>query len=287
MSFPFIASYIRLGTAKGPRRAVVWHFAEGGNTVAYLAKQNPNGVSVHYVIEYTGRVVQMLRLDEAHTSIRTTAIRLTDDADGFYGRTAAKAVLGEWADTRTTSGPNHASLAVEIEGFAASGPNAKQMAAMADLWSYLSGKYPGIRSLGHRDFADYKACPGRKIPWAAVGGHGPATDEEPMRPFPIGIDPKIVDIKVGAQLYNLDLTTTDAPKVSLGNDKRSEYTYRTGGVNYRVVEVTTDGVPHLWLVRVSDCLSIVEPPAPPPPDCAAEVEAAVAATKASARITWV
>jgi hypothetical protein len=89
--------------------------------------------------------------------------------------------------------------------------------------------------------------------------------EEPdMRPFPVGVDPKTVDIRVGAQLYNLDLSTTDAPTISLGNDKPSPYAYRTGEVNYRVVEVATGGVQHLWLVKLSDCSDIKDPPTPSP-----------------------
>jgi hypothetical protein len=153
--------------------------AEGGGTVAYLAKQNPNGVSVHYVIEYRGRIVQMLSEARMHSSIRTTSIRTTDDADGFYGVTAARAVMGKWADTRTSLGPNHASIGVEIEGFAGEGPNLNQRAAMAALFADIRTRYPTIRSLGHRDFASYKACPGKYLPWGAVGGHGttPATPE--------------------------------------------------------------------------------------------------------------
>lgn len=180
MTYPFVASYHDYGPAKGPRLGLVWHMAEGGGTVGYLAKPNPNGVAVHFVIERDGDIVQMLRLDHANGSIRPAAIRTTDDqpyawagVPVTYGATAAKAVLGTW-----WSDPNSATIGVECEGFAADGPTTAQATSMDWLWRDLSARYPGIRSLGHRDFADYKACPGKRIPWDRVGGHG--LEEEPM-----------------------------------------------------------------------------------------------------------
>lgn len=181
MTYPFVSSFVQGTTARGPRKAVVWHMAEGGGTVGWLSGGNdPNGVSVHYVIEYTGRVVQMLSLSQMHTSIKPTAIRSTDDKPFdwrgtpiVYGATAARAVMGDWANTAKTLGPNHASIAVEFEGFASRGPNDKQKDAAALLWAYLADQYPGIRSLAHRDFQSYKACPGKFIPWEELGGHGP------------------------------------------------------------------------------------------------------------------
>lgn len=204
LPYPFVQSAVDLATARGPRKAVVWHFAEGGGTVGYLSRSNPNGVSVHFVIEYTGRIVQMLNLARMHTSIRVSAIRRTDDAPYdwrgrkvTYGVTARTAAMGDWGSTARTLGPNHASIGVEIEGFARNGPNDKQKDAMARLWVELRARYPGIRSIGHRDFADYKACPGKLIPWEEVGGHAssPTTaPEEPVRNFTLlyGLDGRLV-----------------------------------------------------------------------------------------------
>lgn len=203
-SYPFTRSHVDLGLARGPRLAFLIHLAEGGNTVAYLSRPNPNGVSVHYVIERSGRTVQMLDLSRMHSSIRVSAIRTTDDPDGLYGATAARAVMGKWADLRHgTLGPNHASIAVEVEGFAKDGPNTSQRAALRELWADLRGRYPGIRALGHRDFTTQKACPGKLIGWEDFGGHGaakpepvPATPtvppELPSRPAPASLEDPVV-----------------------------------------------------------------------------------------------
>lgn len=148
--------------------------AEGGGTVGYLSRPNPNGVSVHFVVEYSGRIVQMLDRTHMHSSLRPSAIRTSDDPPYVvgievvrYGRSAAVAILGDWADVaHGTPGPNHATLAVECEGFARTGPNAAQRAAIVDLAADLA-----LPALGHRDFADYKACPGKEFPWPSIGGH--------------------------------------------------------------------------------------------------------------------
>src|SRR3972149_6354184 len=100
MTYPFVSSHVDGGLAKGPRLAIVWHMAEGGGTVGYLSRANPNDISCHFVIESTGRIVQMLALTRMHTSIRTSDIRMSDDADGFYGRSHAVAMMGRWTRRR-------------------------------------------------------------------------------------------------------------------------------------------------------------------------------------------
>lgn len=178
MTYPFVAAPDHWPRNGVPVLAIAIHMAEGGGTVSWLMR--PDGNSSHYVVERTGRVVQMVQEDRAAGSIDPTKVRTTDDApftfEGevvIYGVTANKAGLGEhWRN------PNAAVIAIEVEGFARYGPNAAQRPALKALVADIRTRHPGIPALGHRDWQAYKACPGKRIPWADYGGHGLSTEEE-------------------------------------------------------------------------------------------------------------
>lgn len=246
MAYPFVQAFHDYGRRQGPVKAFVVHMAEGGGTVGYLARDQSRGVSVHYVIEYSGRIVQMLLESHASGSINPRDLRTTDGPEP-YGATVRREVMGAW-----DRDPNSAVISLEIEGFARVGPNDDQRAALVRLVGDVRSRYPTMGLLGHRDFADYKACPGARIPWALLGGHGPATTEDPMLgPFPVGVDPKILTIKENAELLDLD----GEPGITFSRGRPlSPYTHRTGGVTYRVAIIPTGGVAHLWLVRPSDVI---------------------------------
>lgn len=282
MTYPFVAAYHDYGPALGPRLGITWHMAQGGGTVSYLAKPNPNGVAVHFVIERDGDIIQMLRLDHANGSIRPTAIRTTNDKPYFwagvpvtYGAATAKAVLGSW-----WSDPNSATIGVECEGFAADGPNAAQTTSMDWLWRDLAERFPGIRSLAHRDFADYKSCPGRLVPWDRVGGHGPEADMSPLRITNATLAD--VDLTVGDQLHNPD--GSPLVKVSVASTKRSPYGVTIGTTGYRVVPVSTGGETVMALVPVAAVT--IRPVTDASPYTEADLDAAIAADRARARVTW-
>ncbi len=178
---PYVRARYAYGRGLVPLAELV-HMAEGGNTVAYLRRSPARGVSCHFVIEYSGRTVQMLDLDECAGTINPSLLRgvlrriRPDDAPftGYngeritFGASAAKAVLGSgWRN------PNRHCVAIEIEGFAKAGPNLEQRKALVRLTRDLRSHIPTLRgALAHRDFAAYKACPGKHIPWANMGGHG-------------------------------------------------------------------------------------------------------------------
>jgi hypothetical protein len=170
VTYPFVPAFHDYGIAKGPRKAFVIHMAEGGGTVGYLSRRNPNGVSVHYVIERSGRIVQMLLESHAGGHVNPADIRTTEGPPP-YGAKVRKEVMGTW-----DRDPNSATLAVEIEGFAKDGPNPDQELALIRLTDDIRTRHPDIGLLGHRDFQDYKACPGVHIDWASIGGHGPAQE---------------------------------------------------------------------------------------------------------------
>lgn len=183
MGYPFVQAANDYGPRKGPVLAFVVHMAEGGGTVGFLSRPNLRGVSVHYVIEYSGRIVRMLAETHASGSINPTDLRSTDGPAPF-GASAARAVLGPWARD-----PNSAVITVEVEGFAATGPNDAQRAALVALVNDVRSRYPKIGILGHRDFTSRKACPGPHIPWPALGGHGPMTVQTITPPASIGDRP--------------------------------------------------------------------------------------------------
>lgn len=166
MTYPFVPAYHKYGVRRGPVRAFVVHMAEGGGTVGYLSRPNRSGVSVHYVIEKTGRIVQMLHEREASGSINPNDLRTTEGPSP-YGETVRREVMGEW-----DRDPNAAVISCEVEGFAAAGPNDDQTHALVRLVDDVRSRFPAMGLLGHRDFQDYKACPGAHIRWDLLGGHG-------------------------------------------------------------------------------------------------------------------
>lgn len=175
MIYPYVPAKFQYGR-RTVTRGLLFHMAEGGHTVGYLSRNPARGVSVHFVIEYSGRTVRMLPLSDIAGGINPRLIRRNDDPtflmkDGLlvtYGITAASKVLGGWV-----TNPNNALVQVEIEGFARRGPNLKQVEAMKILTENMLDTFPTIRGvLAHRDLQRYKACPGRLIPWKNIGGHG-------------------------------------------------------------------------------------------------------------------
>lgn len=191
---------------QGPRpngtsdiRAVCIHMAEGGGTASWLSHDDGN--SSHYVVEYSGSVVQMVRESWWAGSLNPSLLRSDDDqpykhlAEAVtYGRKAVVDAIGQVA----ANDPNRYVIAIEVEGFArkapvagkkgfdpradpAGGPNDLQRAALATLVADIRKRHANAYPcLGHRDFQHYKPCPGKRIPWADYGGHGAKASGGPV-----------------------------------------------------------------------------------------------------------
>lgn len=289
MTYPFVQAFYDYGARSGPVRAFVVHMAEGGGTVGYLSRESPRGVSVHYVIEYSGRIVQMLREDHASGSIDPGKLRTTE-GPAPYGATVRKAVMGQW-----DRDPNAAVISCEIEGFAAAGPNDPQRAALFHLVADVRTRYPTMGLLGHRDFQDYKACPGGRIPWTILGGHGPGEADsggDDVRYIDMSNleGRKLLAVKAGDEWQTFDSppfvgTFSVAQEVPVfGRVDSINGAYAVRIVTGRLKEGDR---PALVMVRSSVPMGdLKDAVTVPDPDCATKIQAAVAATKASARIVF-
>jgi hypothetical protein len=201
MTYRMVPARYDYGVRKGPALAFVVHLTEGDGSMSdvnYLANQPLRGVSVHYVIVNTGEIVQMLPESHASGSINPNELRTTNDAaytspDGAkvtYGASVRKAILGVW-----DRDPNSAVISCEVGGHAVDGPNKAQSEALARLVADVRTRHPSLATLGHRDFTSTKGCPGHRVLWASLGGHGkPVFAPPPQAPE----DPMGVSIKLGS-----------------------------------------------------------------------------------------
>lgn len=139
--------------------AAVWHFAQGGGTDTWLLHPT-NDNSSHIVLKYDASIRQMVSLHDASHSLH---IDRPDGPpgpgdDGLFSLDSVQRVLGTgWAN------PNTQIVTIEIEGYAANGPSAEQRTTIQLLARYLESLFPNLKHLGHRDFQDYKPCPGPYI----------------------------------------------------------------------------------------------------------------------------
>lgn len=282
-------------------QAIVIHMAEGGGTVSWLTR--PDGNSSHYVIERsTGRLVQMVPESWWAGSLNPRDLRLTNDAPFsflgesiIYGRLAVVAALGP----AKADDPNRYVIAIELEGTAATGPNAAQRKTLRELVADIRRRLArALACLGHRDFQSVKACPGRLIPWVDYGGHGVristvstvkpvATPEDPMNSFSVPEQRTTVTLKEdparpgnSAWIYTTSACVNDGREISLAPNRPlvlvGSYSAAVKIVAYE--PRATDADPtwsKTYFIRATD-IARTTVVAVPVADCTAAIAAAVA-----------
>lgn len=288
-------------------RAITIHMAEGGGTVSWLAR--PDGNSSHYVIEYSGVIVQMVPERNWAGSINPKLVRKDNDP-GYrfqdetivYGRAAQLAAVGATA----AADPNRYVIAFEVEGFASAGPNSLQRGSIRALVNDIRRRRGPLPCLGHRDWQNYKACPGHRIPWADYGGHarkvayspGTPEPEDSMGPFITWEKPLQVLLKEDPARpgHSVWLYTTDALKAD-GHEKSLDpkpfrplrLVGRTPGqvdiVAYEPAGDDTNATSTAMYVSM-DGVSSYQPVIGAEPDCTAEVAAAIRNDRQKAKVVW-
>jgi hypothetical protein len=315
MSYPFVPAYWdNYGPRKGPLLGIGLHMAEGGGTVGYLDKIGtipPRGVSVHAVCDRAGVVTQMLKWTDASGSLNP-GDRSTEK--GYYGHSVLVAVLGDW-----WTDPNSAIVSMEIEGMAATGPNALQVPAVIAWGLDMRRMFATIRgAFGHADQTDTKGCPGTtaamKAIFAGIGGHGlfvtpPQTSTVAPAGSTGGTDVSIATAGVKLTSDHIATFTAATPYLdapagkSIGAGSRVGYIvpYIGDSAGFAAVIVTTgllypDKLARPTIVYVPrSAVTITAAPVAPPDTTSApdttpfsqtDVAAAIAADRLKAHITW-
>ena len=256
MTYPFVAAKWFSAGAIIEVRALVIHFAEGGGTVQYFkdprhSDGTPEDVSAHFVLQYDGTIVQMVRDEDAdhcqHIDTGSWAY------PGGLTRANGVAVLGlDVMGSTDHTRVNRYVQAIELEGHRDQGPNAAQAAALPKWVDERRAKFPTIRGLlGHGDIQN-KACPGALIPWSLLGGHG--VWEADVVPAAITDEaPKVVTTKAASNWYDLDGKTV----LSTGHPALPARPSPYGVGTKRAIYATVNGLRRLVLVTPA---TVADPP---------------------------
>lgn len=191
LPYPYIHASHDYGRSPVAKQGIVVHLSEGCNPARYLSSGNVlRNVSANFTVEQDGEVIQMLPVQNTSGSINPRDVRKDTDDDGDWGRRWTR----YYDDDILTGKVNQRTISIEVAGKARSrwgcdgltyppGPNMKQVDSLIELIERLRTKFPqrlGVN--GHRDFTDWKACPGEgqgiKRLLEAVG-HGPEVAPAP------------------------------------------------------------------------------------------------------------
>lgn len=159
LPYRYVQATHDFGRSPVPKQGIVFHMAEGNRVVEYLSGAGVlRNVSATFAITIEGEVVQMLPLAHTSGSLNPRDVRRSTDKDGFWGRRWTR-----FYDPDILTGKaNQRTISIECAGFASAGPNRDQVRATIDLVRTLREHFKRPLGFGgHRDFADYKLCPGR------------------------------------------------------------------------------------------------------------------------------
>ncbi|QQD15122.1 N-acetylmuramoyl-L-alanine amidase [Sphingobacterium sp. UDSM-2020] len=176
-------SSINFGIRK-PNYVVIHHTAQDslGQTIRTFHSEKA-GVSAHYVVGRTGKVVQMV--------------------NDYYR--AHHAGIGKWGNDTDL---NSSSIGIELDNNGTTDPwTDAQINALTELLSYLKVKYniPQANFIGHMDLAPTRKNDPSRFPWKVLADKGFGYwYEEYLETPPIDFNPKLALRIIGYDVKNLD-----------------------------------------------------------------------------------